>query len=141
MVSYTNEKKDEVKKEYNDFFAEIFARDKAIDEAIEEERKQQAEISRQIAKENQEIINKEKTRRGGLENTLILSDYSNTPGMSQGRNMRSFYMMKDGSGTFDSNFNVDRYINKENIAFGKEAYLANAIVSINGTRYIVVESR
>ena len=139
IVIYTNEKKNEVKKEYYDFFEEIHERDKAIDIALEEERQKKAENARQIAKEKQEIIDKEKTRRGGVEHKLTLSDYSTRPGVSQGKNMRSFYLMKDGSGTFDSNFNIDKYINKENIAFGREAYLLNAIVSINGIKYIVID--
>jgi len=139
LVIYIDEKKNEVKKEYNDFFEEIFERDKAIDIALEEERQQKAENARQIAKEKQEIIDKEKTRRGGLEHKLTLSDYSTRPGVSQGKNMRSFYLMKDGSGTFDTNFNIDKYIDKENITFGKEAYLLNAIVSINGIIYIVID--
>ena len=134
LAGFTNEKDQKLWDEYNNFIAEIETEKKAV----EEERQRQLEIARQTTRENQERINREKERRGGVERSYSLSIYDQRSGVSVARNTRTFYLMKDGSGTFDSNFIIDRYVNKENIVFDRLPNLANPIIRINGTIYVIV---
>jgi hypothetical protein len=92
----------------------------------EAERRRQEQIA--LANKRAEQNRIEKERRGGEVQALSINRLSNNRWLY-------FYIMKDGSGTFDSKFNVDSYINKENIKFGWQTGIVNRIIYINGESY------
>jgi hypothetical protein len=95
-------------------------------EEAERRRQEQIALANQRAEQNRI----EKGRRGGVVRSFSINNLSSNE-------WTEFFIMKDGSGTFDHKFNVDAYVNSENILFGRQTGIVNEIMVINGKRYAI----